>query len=105
MLPVRCAFHAESWTCHVLVTSDLRVIDQQRTAHVWIGDEDRDLPVWINSISSCPKCLCLGMVVPSGSSSVIITNRSEPLFFGLTLKMNGTAAEGWAAFCEGGFRS
>jgi hypothetical protein len=55
----------------------------------------------MSTISSWPKCLCLGMVAPAGSSSAITTKRSEPLFFGLTFNMNGTAAEGRGALCEG----
>ena len=51
-------------------------------------------PVWTSRISSCSRCLCRGITPPGGMSSVPSTRCFEPLFWGVTFRMNSAVGMG-----------
>ncbi len=50
--------------------------------------------LWTSRISSCSRCLCRGIFPPGGMSSVPSTRCFEPLFCGVTFRMNSAVGMG-----------
>src|SRR6516225_4780835 len=76
------------------VSEGIKTIAPAWTSRSRVPSQTCALPVWINKISSWPRCLCLGMMPPTGISSVPANIFCEPPFLRSILIVNGPVGTG-----------
>src|SRR5215831_10520556 len=78
----------------IQVSEGIKTIAPAWTSRSCVPSQTCALPFWINKISSWPRCLCLGMRPPAGTSSVPANIFCEPPFLRSILIVNGPVGTG-----------